>query len=50
MTTSRGARSRACKTYFAHEYFEIDLAEVRAAVDKELPGLKASISEILARG
>ena len=38
------------RNILAHEYFEIDLAEVWAAVDKELPDLKASISAILARG
>ena len=40
----------AMRNVLAHEYFDIDLAEVWAAVANELPALKASIAEILERG
>lgn len=40
----------ALRNVLAHEYFDIDLAEVWAAVDNELPTLKVSISEILEHG
>jgi uncharacterized protein with HEPN domain len=40
----------AMRNLLAHEHFDIDLAEVWAAVDNELPTLKASISGILERG
>ena len=40
----------AMRNVLAHEYFDIDRAEVWAAVVNELPTLNASISEILERG
>lgn len=37
----------ALRNVLAHEYFEIDLPEVWAAVEDELPRLRASVAAIL---
>ncbi len=40
----------AMRNVLAHEYFDIDLKEVWAAVENELPALSASVAAILEKG
>lgn len=39
----------AMRNVLAHEYFDIDLQEVWAAVENELPALRTAVAEILRR-
>ncbi len=40
----------AMRNVLAHEYFDVDLQEVWAAVENELPALRVAVTEILGRG